>query len=220
MIERHGSNELPVPPELPNAEGRSVFPESWRRPFAIVVAMFENKHYTWPEWVDYFSAELKPEGHYKSSGKQKVKAAADSLSGNAEHIEEHYTEHWIAACEKLLIAKGLLSKEEVDHLAVPPAGAITAEQSEPRFKRGDQISVRDIEPVGHAHLPEYLRGKRGTVERNLGAFTFPDTDQPGTAEGQRHMYSVRFAAREVWGLDASARDSLFFNIWDFYINPG
>jgi nitrile hydratase len=196
-----------------------VFPESWRRPFAIVLALHEQKHYTWPEWVDYFSAELVPEGHYPDGDAQQVEAAAGNLSGDADSIDAHYTEYWVAACEKLLVAKGILSKEEVDGLAPPPTAAATkaADAAAPRFSDGDRVLVRDVEPVGHAHLPVYLRTKQGVVERVLGDFTFPDADQPGVAEGQRAMYSVRFSAREVWGPDAGARDSLFFNIWEFYL---
>ena len=216
MTARPGSN---LPPGLPDADGRSVFPESWRRPFAIVLALFEKKHYTWPEWVDYFSAELAPEGHYPDGDPKKLEAAAESLSGDAENIEQHYSKHWVTACEKLLVAKGILSKEEVDGLAPPPkaTAAVGAPEVAPKFSKDDPVRVRDMEPIGHAHLPVYLRRKHGVVERVLGAFTFPDADQPSVAEGQRTMYSVRFTAREVWGPDASARDSLFFNVWDFYL---
>jgi nitrile hydratase len=35
----------------------------------------------------------------------------------------------------------------------------------------------------------------------------------------QHLYSVRFAARELWGPDASARDSVFVLLWDDHLEP-
>jgi hypothetical protein len=32
------------------------------------------------------------------------------------------------------------------------------------------------------------------------------------------VYSVRFAARELWGPDAPARDNVFVDLWDDYLD--
>jgi nitrile hydratase len=32
------------------------------------------------------------------------------------------------------------------------------------------------------------------------------------------LYSVRFAARELWGDDASPRDSVYIDMWESYLD--
>ena len=89
----------------------------------------------------------------------------------------------------------------------------------PTFKPGDRIVARNINPPGHTRLPRYVRGKQGRVERDHGVFGFPDARAHGQADKPQHIYSVRFTARELWGADASARDSLFIVLWDDYMDP-
>ncbi len=192
---------------LPLEEGKPIFVEPWAaRAFSIVVGLYDRQHYAWPEWVDYFSAELAPPGHYRQTGSEEAK-----LSGDVDDIETHYFEFWLAACEKLLVAKGLMTRGEFERKV---AGLTAAAAPATRFQAGDGIVVRDVEPVGHAHLPLYVRGKSGVVERDLGTFVYPDGE-----EKLQHVYSICFRARELWGQDASARDSLFFNLYDGYLEP-
>jgi nitrile hydratase len=174
------------------------------RAFAIVVGMYDRNHFTWSEWVDRFAAELAPPGHF-----HRPEAEVERLVGEAEDIETHYYEHWLAACEKLLLAKEVMTKAEFDRkvAALAPTDAGAA-----RFAPGDEIVVRDQEPVGNAHLPLYVRGKRGVVERDLGCFAFPEAETK-----LQHLYSVRFRARELWGPEASSRDSLHFSLCEGYL---
>ena len=89
----------------------------------------------------------------------------------------------------------------------------------PKFKAGDKIVTRNINPTGHTRLPRYMRGKRGVVDRDHGVFVFPDTNAHGKGETPQHVYSVRFTARELWGSSASDRDSLYLDLWDEYLDP-
>ena len=45
----------------------------------------------------------------------------------------------------------------------------------PRFRPGDHVVVRNLNPEHHTRLPRYARGKRGVIERDHGVFVFPDT---------------------------------------------
>jgi nitrile hydratase len=76
-----------------------------------------------------------------------------------------------------------------------------------------------MHPVGHTRLPRYARGKLGTINADHGVFVFPDTNAHFLGENPQHLYSVRFAARELWGEQASARDSVFIDMWDDYLEP-
>ena len=201
-------------------DGALYADEAAARAIAIVMKLFEHDHYSWPEWVDKFSAEIEAPGHYQHS-KDGAKKAEAVLTGDGKSINRNYAELWLAACEKLLLEKDLVTRSELD-------GTFAALRAEKRSGEGfaidDRVVVRDTEPVGHAHLPLFLRGKIGVVERRLGDFSFPITSMPdGTTKpdgkNRQPVYSVRFTAQELWGSDAPRKDSVNFSIWHSYLKP-
>jgi nitrile hydratase len=50
-------------------------------------------------------------------------------------------------------------------------------------------------------------------------FLFPDTNAHLLGEKPQHLYSVRFAARDLWGAQASPRDFIHLDMWDDYLEP-
>ena len=88
----------------------------------------------------------------------------------------------------------------------------------PTFAVGQRVRARNINPIGHTRLPRYARGKLGVVVRDHGVFVFPDTNAEFSGEKPQHVYSVRFAARELWGEQASPRDSVHLDMWDDYLD--
>jgi hypothetical protein len=201
-------------------DGALYADEAAARAVAIVMKLFEQEHYSWPEWVDRFSAEIAAPGHYRHS-EDGAKNAEAVLTGDGKSINRNYAELWLSACENLLIENGLVTRSELD-------GAFDALRAEKRpgdgFAVNDRVVVREIEPVGHAHLPLFVRGKTGVVERRLGDFSFPGSStQDGAAEPaekiRQPVYNVRFTAQELWGSDAPRRDSVNFSIWHSYLKP-
>jgi len=89
----------------------------------------------------------------------------------------------------------------------------------PRFAAGQRVRARNLHPTGHIRLPRYARGKLGTVDRDRGVFVFPDTNAHFLGENPQRLYSVRFAARELWGEQASPRDTVYIDMWDDYLEP-
>jgi nitrile hydratase len=87
-----------------------------------------------------------------------------------------------------------------------------------RFRAGDAVVARNINPVGHTRLPRYIKGKRGVIRADHGVFTFPDTTAHGQGHKPQHLYSVRFMAQELWGDEASPRDSVFIDLFDDYMD--
>ena len=85
------------------------------------------------------------------------------------------------------------------------------------FKAGDKVRSRNIHPIGHTRLPRYARGRLGTIARDHGVYVFPDSRAHFLGENPQHLYSVRFAARELWGEAASPRDSVYLDLWDDYL---
>ncbi len=88
-----------------------------------------------------------------------------------------------------------------------------------KFKVGDCVVVRTIHAAGHTRLPRYLRGMHGIVQMDHGVFSLPDSMAHGQGERPQHVYSVRFSASELWGVDASKRDSVHVDLWDDYLDP-
>ena len=82
-------------PRLPRDEGGPVFAEPWQaQAFALAVKLSEQGHFTWKEWAATLADELK---------------AAD-VRGEPDD-GSHYYEHWVAALERLVTAKGLTNRD-------------------------------------------------------------------------------------------------------------
>jgi nitrile hydratase len=88
-----------------------------------------------------------------------------------------------------------------------------------RFRPGDRVVARNLHPLGHTRLPRYVRGRRGTVDRDHGVFIFPDSHALGLGPNAQHVYSVRFTARELWGPGAPPDDAVYVDLWDDYLDP-
>ena len=89
----------------------------------------------------------------------------------------------------------------------------------PRYKAGQRVLVRNLNPIGHTRLPRYLRGKHGKIVRDHGAFNLQDTDADGYSLGERpqHVYTVRFEGVDLWGPQGGVRDCVFADLWEDYI---
>jgi nitrile hydratase subunit beta len=158
----------------------------------------------------------------------------------ADYLHLSYYETWLATLLGLMVKRGLVSGAELENGHPPPGSArlsppLTPEKAAlmiangspanrdvhvpARFQVGQQIRTRNINPESHTRLPRYARAKRGTVERSHGVFVFPDTNALFQGENPQHLYSVRFSARELWGEQAAARDSIYLDLWDSYLEP-
>lgn len=89
----------------------------------------------------------------------------------------------------------------------------------PRFKAGDAVVTRNINPQGHTRLPRYARSRHGEIAIAHGVFVFPDSNAAGQGQRPQHLYSVRFTARELWGPEASAVDTVHLDLFDDYLDP-
>jgi nitrile hydratase len=85
------------------------------------------------------------------------------------------------------------------------------------FSVGEAVRARTIHPQTHTRLPRYARGKTGSIESVHGGFVFPDTNAVGAGEQPQRLYTVRFAARELWGEQANARDTVLLDLWEPYL---
>jgi nitrile hydratase len=89
----------------------------------------------------------------------------------------------------------------------------------PRFRPGDRVRARNVHPTGHTRLPRYVRAHVGVVERDHGVFVFADASGSGLGRQPQRLYLVRFAARELWGPDASPHDCVHVDLFDDHLDP-
>jgi hypothetical protein len=83
---------------------------------------------------------------------------------------------------------------------------------------GERVRARNINPLGHTRLPRCARGKFGVIEHDHGV-VFPDTNAHSVGEKPQHVYSMRFAASELWGGQAEPQDAVYLDLWDDYLEP-
>ena len=56
------------------------------------------------------------------------------------------------------------------------------------------------------------------MHEQYGAQVFPDLSAQGVDVG-RHLYSVRFEARELWGARGNANSVVYVDLWEEYLEP-
>jgi nitrile hydratase beta subunit len=156
----------------------------------------------------------------------------------ADYLRMSYYEKWLARLEGNLVRLGVATQDEIASGKAAPGSpkstpALTTAMVPvtlgrgrparrdlaigPRFQVDQQVRARNIHPTGHTRLPRYARGKVGSIARDHGVFVFPDTNARFEGEKPQHVYSVRFAARELWGEQASPRDAVYIDLWDDYL---
>jgi hypothetical protein len=52
-----------------------------------------------------------------------------------------------------------------------------------------------------------------------GGYVFPDSNAAGTGEAPQHLYTVLFAALELWGPDGDAGSDVSIDAWESYLEP-
>ena len=155
-----------------------------------------------------------------------------------DYFQLTYYERWLRSNEQLAIDHGLITAKELANgtpdpgstRGVPALTAIEATRRldrgipssndpniEPGYKVADLVRTRNMHPTGHTRLPRYARAKVGRIGRDHGVYSFPDTNAHFQGQKRQHVYSVRFAARELWGERASARDSVHLDMWEDYL---
>jgi nitrile hydratase len=158
----------------------------------------------------------------------------------ADYLRMSYYEKWLAGLVTRLEESGLVTRTELQSGQAAPGPSkttppLTADKVAPtvaergwferpvnelpRFAIGQAVRAKKINPTGHTRLPRYARGAVGVIDRIHGAHVFPDSNAHLLGERPQHLYSVGFAARELWGADAAVRDSVYIDLWESYLDP-
>ncbi len=157
----------------------------------------------------------------------------------ATYLSVSYFEKWCLNYLTGFVTSGLFTLEDVARGTTPrtqappdPSGVDGALQrlrdnerffdldspDPARFAAGAPVRTKSHIAARHTRLPRYARGCRGEVIAHHGAHVFPDLSAQGIHVGQ-HLYTVAFAARDLWGEAADPRDSVTLDLWDSYLDP-
>ena len=155
-----------------------------------------------------------------------------------EYLAMTYYEKWFRGLSERLMLQGFATAEELasghaapgtsraaPHLkpdsvaaAMTRPGSYVREVSNPPlFAPGDRVRALNLNPTGHTRLPRYARGRWGEIVSWYGAHVYPDSHAHDRGETPHHLYCVSFSARELWGPDAPARDSVRLDLWEPYL---
>ncbi len=155
-----------------------------------------------------------------------------------------YFEKWIAGLADLLVRTGVLTPAELtaatddghpladrklirDRVAQVLARGGPADRPSSvaaRFSVGQAVrtlrpAANRLVPGGHTRLPAYAAGARGYIQRIHGAHVLPDSNAHGLGEAPEPLYSVRFAASELWADPEHPDDQVMLDLWQSYLVP-
>jgi nitrile hydratase len=168
--------------------------------------------------------------------------ARESLSPT-DYMRFGYYEKWLAGLADLLVATGVVTRAELAG-AAPEVSALAARRmtadrvpgalarggptlrdgAAARFAPGDTVRTRlparnHLVAGGHTRLPGYAAGLTGVVERLHGAHVLPDANAHDLGERPEPLYTVVFAAADLWGASEGAGDTVSCDLWESYLEP-
>ena len=152
------------------------------------------------------------------------------------YLANGYYGRWLAALERGLLAQGILAPDEIEARMLAPVAPSTPRAAPPwkpsprpsyaravgrapRFAAGAAVRTRNHQPEGHTRLPAYARCRRGAIERVHPAMVYPDDHAHGRGENPHHLYTVRFAARELWRDEAETDTTVCLDLFEPYLEP-
>ncbi len=156
-----------------------------------------------------------------------------------DYLRSSYYRRWFLGLERRLVEHGFVGSDEIAAgRSLRPGRTLPRVLTEaevrngqargnyerpaptpPRFATGDRVVARNINPLTHTRLPRYARGKTGNVEAIRGCHVFPDTAALGSGESPQWLYTVVFAARELWGEAADPAVKVSIDAFEPYLDP-
>ena len=121
-----------------------------------------------------------------------LRRAIEALPPEAYEKMSYY-ERWISAIETLVIEKGLLTREQIEHKMYESWNMPA------RFMPGDTVRIRVGSPTGHFRTPSYVQGKIGQIEAIHGEFRDPESLAYGK-DGlpKKFLYLVSLDQTHLW----------------------
>jgi len=206
-------------PIVADAEDAPLFPQDWHAR-ALAVTLAVGSLGQWNIDISRHSRErLSPKDYTRFS----------------------YYEKWTSALADLLVEYGIISEDELksgqssgpsplsDRCFQPEAVASALAKGGPADRDGPKPKFAIDDPVltvlpagnanlqgGHTRLPAYAAGMKGRILAVHGCHVFPDSNAHGFGEDPQPLYSVAFAASELWGEAENPTDEVILDLWEPY----
>ena len=155
------------------------------------------------------------------------------------YLAASYYERWALGIELIVLERGLIDADEMAaghalrhgkrlervltgndiHHTFKRGSFGRASGERARFKPGERVRARNINPPSHTRLPRYARGREGVVEAVRGCHVFPDSVMTGRGENPQWLYTVVFDGRELWGADADPTLRVSIDAFEPYLEP-
>ena len=154
-----------------------------------------------------------------------------------------YYEKWLAGLTDILVAKGLVTPEELstgqaaldvsdvaqhkltqESVAESLArGGPSERQTDetPKFALGEQVTTisagnRSV-AGGHTRLPSYAASCSGRIVTVHPPHVFPDANAHGYGEAAETLYTVAFKAGDLWQHPENPTDEVMLDLWQSYL---
>lgn len=167
-----------------------------------------------------------------------ARAARESLHP-VDYLSASYYETMLLTVQKQLLKRGLVGQDEIDagrslRPGTPLARTVSPSDISPilrrrkkpqtapapaRFKVGDRVRARNINPPTHTRLPRYARGRIGVIEEVAGVNPLADAAALGAVDDPQWHYTVVFAGPELWGQGTDPRLSVAIGAAESYLEP-
>jgi nitrile hydratase subunit beta len=155
------------------------------------------------------------------------------------YLAASYYWRWALGMQKNLLERGYVSEDEIaagharqagkplPHKLTPEvvrAGMTRSsffrqQQGPARFKPGDRVRTKNVNPQTHTRLPRYARDKLGVVELIHGCHAYPDSVATARGDDPQWLYTVVFDGREIWGADADPTLKVSIDAFEPYLEP-
>ncbi|WP_229266559.1 nitrile hydratase subunit beta [Leptospira sp. severe_002] len=156
----------------------------------------------------------------------------------ATYLAASYYQKWFLGLRNMLLERGFIDADELEkgHALRPgkplkrgPFEMKDVERvlnrakfgrqtnTQPKFKIGDKVRCKNINPATHTRLPRYVRGHIGIVELNHGTHVYPDTVSIDGTENPQWLYTVVFTNQELWGPDADPTIKVSIDAFEPYL---
>lgn len=162
-----------------------------------------------------------------------------------DYMAFSYYEKWMGGLAALLVAKGIVTPEELAGTVPPSPSPLAAKalraqdvagvlarggpadrESDvaPLFAVGDRVVTRKLaENIwvkgGHTRLPRYAAGAEGRILRYHGTHVLPDAAAHGRGDAPEPLYAVAFAASSLWAQPENSGDQVVLDLWQSYLAP-
>jgi len=138
-----------------------------------------------------------------------------------DYLTRPYFDQWAQCLFAILIDNGTVTLQEVigdkgKAAKAPAAGPARDGSAAPAFQIGNPVRTASLIGSDHTRLPGYVRGRIGRIHSYHGPQIFADASARGDMR-REPLYTVAFAAADLWPEAAGRRDVIYVDVWESYL---